>query len=433
MRRRLLVFMICACLLAAGLALIGSAKEVDAPLLSPGLEVIASSCELVVSSVPGGEVVFTEEDFIRAVGYEPREITLISRPDPCVGQLTIGSVLIPEGQRISASNLDRISFMLSGAPASDTASFRFSADGAPYSYSCTMRLMPEGCLNSAPDIECATAAALTAKAPEGGICGGRLAAYDPDGDELVFEIVEYPRHGSVLLLDRGSGSYSYRPTAGYTGRDRFTYTVRDEWGRYSGEAEVRISVSRFGTSEYADMSGSAETFARIATAAGLMSGTLVGGEERFYPERGVTRSEFTVDLLMAAGLKPEGDSCTVFADSADISASALPYVALAYELGLTNGWIRDGEQKFLPNEEIGLAEAALMTSRLLGLGREGVIEASSPLGGASWAGRELAALCSAGFAIDKVGVTSNTPLDRAGAAKLLCGVLSIAASGGIVG
>ncbi len=407
------------------------AAESEAQLLSPGLEVIAARSEMVLSGVPGGEVIFTEEDFVRAVGYFPDEIKITSRPDPAVGQLTLGSVLIPEGQTLSGSNLDRISFMPSGNPGSTEACFSFSADGAAYDYTCYVRLMQAGDTNTAPTLDCATAASLSAKVPEGGICGGTLAASDPDGDGLVFEIVSYPKHGSVRLTDRARGRYVYRPTAGYTGKDSFVYTVRDEWGSYAGEAEVKVTVSRFGTPEFADMSGSAETFARIVTSEGLMSGTLVGGEEYFYPTRGVTRSEFTVTLMMAAGIEADGENICVFADSEDIPAAARPYVSKAYEIGLTDGWIVGGKQIFMPDEEISLAEAAMMTSRLLGLEYEGAVEVSASIGEASWAKYEIAALCSAGFSLGGDTFTSSTPLDRAAAAELLCGVLRIAEDGGV--
>ena len=72
-----------------------------------------------------------------------------------------------------------------------------------------------------------------------------LSHTNPDGDALVYEIVSYPKHGSVILSDAVSGKYIYRPTAGYTGKDSFKYTARDEWGNYAGEAEVRVTVSRF--------------------------------------------------------------------------------------------------------------------------------------------------------------------------------------------
>lgn len=433
--RKIMIYAVVFAALLAAMAVTAGAAEADnaeMPLLSPGLAVIAEKCEMVVSGVPGGEVIFTLEDFERTLGYSPDEITITSRPDLGVGQLTLGSIVIPEGQTLSAANLNRLSFMPSGAPADESASFRFRADSSAYDYVCVIRLTEAGTVNSAPSLECATAAALCAKVPEGGICGGTLAASDPDGDALVYEITKFPKHGSVRLSDRSSGRYVYRPTAGYTGKDSFTYTVRDEWGNYAGEAEVKVTVSRFSAGDYADMSGSAETFARIADAAGLMSGTIVGGEKYFYPDREVTRSEFTVTLMMAAGYKPDAsDTESVFADSDDIPASARPYVAKAYELGLTRGWIVDGEQLFLPNEPISLAEAAHMTARLLGIEYDGAVEVSLPLGSASWAKYEIAALCSAGFSLSQGSFSSSEKLDRARAAEIFCGVLNIADNGGI--
>ncbi len=423
--RKLLICAL-ALMLAAVPFAVSAADEAPEPLLSPGLCVIAARSELVVSSLPGGDAIFTADDFARAVGYLPERITLTQSPSSAVGQLTMGGIVIPEGQVLSAQNFGRISFAPSAAPAAQTASFSFSADGSAYDYTCIVRLRTAE--NREPSLESATAAALSASVPESGICAGRLAASDPDGDALVFEITEYPRHGSVILTDRASGRYVYRPTAGYTGRDSFSYTARDEWGAYAGEAQVSLTVSRFGAPDFADMSGSAETFARIVTAEGLMSGTIVGGEAHFYPDGGVSRSEFTVNLLIAAGFKgaqlPEN---TPFADNDAISASARPYVAKAYELGLTDGWIVDGRQVFAPNEAISLAEAARMTARLLGL--DVALEVSAPLGSAAWAKGEIAALCNAGFGLDAASVSPSKMLDRAAAAEILCGMIKIKEAG----
>ncbi len=428
MRRRILVFLIGFCLLLSITALpsMAAGEEAEA-LLSPGLAVIAAKCEMVVSAVPGGEVVFTREDFARAVGYVPESIKVTSRPDLAVGQLTVGSVVVPEGQVLSRASLDKMAFMPSGLPASEETVFNFKADGSPYEYVCVVRLIEAGKTNGAPTLECATAASLSARVPEGGVCGGTLAASDPEGDDLVFEITAYPRHGSVILSDRASGRYLYRPSAGYTGRDSFTYTVRDEWGNYAGEAEVRVTVSRLSSPDYADMAGSAETFARLAESEGLMSGTSYGNETYFYPEKGMTRAEFTVTLLTAAGISPEGE-CN-FADNDEIPASARGFVAKASELGLSNGWIKDGKQVFEPNRDITLAEAAKMTARLLGLEYEGAVEVS--LGGANYARYEIAALCSAGLGNAFEDASPNGILNRAEAAEILCGVLSIARAGGV--
>lgn len=416
-------------------ALPTGAAEKDAVLLSPGLSVIAESCELVVSAEPGGEAVFSRADFERTVGGELDYITLTSRPSSAVGQLTIGSILLPEGQRITASNLDRLSFMPNANTDAESASFRFRADTGVHEYVCIIRLKREKSANSAPSLDCATAAALNLKAPLGGVCGGVLAAFDPDGDATVFEIVRYPRHGSVMMTDRARGSYVYKPTDGYTGKDSFVYTVRDEWGNYAGEARVSITVSRFLEDDFADMSGREETDARLVSAAGLMGGVTIGGERYFYPERTMTRSEFVSSLMMAAGYEyKEGeDNAAVFADCADIPTVARPYVSAAYREGIVSGWIVDGEQLFLPDEEITLAEAAVMVSRLLSLDTDIAAEVSA--GAANWAREELAVLCFAGFRVSDApqSVTASKRLTRAEAAGLLGGVLAVAEAGGIKG
>ena len=429
MRRKFYAFLIWLCVVSASLLLPAGAAETEAVLLSPGLSVIAAHCEMVVSAVPGGEAVFSREDFARAVGYVPESIEITRRPDSAVGQLTVGNVVIPAGQVLSRPSLDKMAFMPSSLPAASDTVFYFKADGSAYEYACVVRLTESGTTNSAPTLECATAASLSARVPESGICGGTLAASDPEGDSLVFEITSYPRHGSVILSDRTSGRYLYRPSAGYTGRDSFRYTVRDEWGNYAGEAEVKVMVSRFSAPDYVDMAGSAETFARLCEVEGLMSGILYGNETYFYPEKGMTRAEFTVTLLTAAGIAPDEDIECNFADKDEIPASARAYVAKACEIGLSNGWIKGGEQVFEPNREITLAEAARMTARLLEIEYEGAAPVS--VGGANYARFEIAALCSAGFGSAFADATPNETLTRAAAAEIICGVLNIARAGGV--
>ncbi len=429
MRRKIFAYLVFLCMITALAVLPSFAAEDEEALLSPGLDVIAAKCEMVVSGAPGGEVVFTREDFARAVGYVPESIKITGRPDLAVGQLTIGSVVVPEGQVLSRSSLDKMAFMPSNLPAAQDTVFYFTADGSAYEYACSVRLRDAGTTNSAPTLECATAASLSARVPEGGICGGILAASDPEGDEMVFEITSYPRHGSVIITDSSNGRYVYRPTSGYTGRDSFTYTVRDEWGNYAGEAEVNVTVSRFSAPDYADMAGSNETFARICEAEGLMSGSVYGKDTHFYPEKGMTRAEFTVTLLTAAGIAPDREAECDFTDASEIHASALAYVATAQKLGLTRGWIKDGNLVFEPNGEITLAEAAHMTALLLRLNFDRTVEVS--VGGANYARVELAALCSAGIADAFFEVAPSEMLSRADAAEIFCGVLAVARAGGI--
>jgi RNA polymerase sigma factor (sigma-70 family) len=53
-------------------------------------------------------------------------------------------------------------------------------------------------------------------------------AADPDGDALTFARASGPRHGTVTVT-RG-GSATYRPDAGFSGKDSFRYTVTDGHG-----------------------------------------------------------------------------------------------------------------------------------------------------------------------------------------------------------
>ena len=161
-----------------------------------------------------------------------------------------------------------------------------------------------------------------------------------------------------------------------------------------------------------------------------MSGSVYGNGTHFYPEKGMTRAEFTVTLLSAAGIAPDSNTECIFSDKADVPASALPYVTKAFELGLTKGWILDGEQVFLPQDEITLAEAAHMTALLLGLDSDLAVEVS--VGSANFARVEIAALCSAGIAGSFSEVAPSDLLTRADAAEIFCGVLAIARAGGIV-
>ncbi len=66
---------------------------------------------------------------------------------------------------------------------------------------------------------------------------------DPDGDTLSVDRVTQPGHGSVV--NNGS-SVTYRPNAGFTGTDTFTYVAKDGRGGFSNTATVTVTVSQGG-------------------------------------------------------------------------------------------------------------------------------------------------------------------------------------------
>lgn len=54
---------------------------------------------------------------------------------------------------------------------------------------------------------------------------GTLNAADPEGDLLIFDVIDGPSHGSVSI--DSDGRFTYTPGAGFTGRDNFNVTVTD--------------------------------------------------------------------------------------------------------------------------------------------------------------------------------------------------------------
>jgi hypothetical protein len=197
-----------------------------------------------------------------------------------------------------------------------------------------------------------------------------LTCYDPDGDDTVIEIVSYPEKGLLVLENPSTGSYRYIPNENSIGKDSFCYVAKDKYGNYSASATVNLKVTVSGSAvTYADMQDSkAYNAALTLTEAGVMSGRQVGNRYYFDPEKSVSRVEFLVMAMNAAGITEVPQrSATVFADDGEIPASMKGYVAAAYEMGYITGSLSSGVLSFLPNREITRAEAAVMLGNIVGL------------------------------------------------------------------
>jgi len=269
---------------------------------------------------------------------------------------------------------------------------------------------------------------LNASTYKGLALHGRLSAYDPDGDSLIYEIVSYPQNGAVLLTDREQGTYVYTPNAGYVGSDRFSYIARDKYGNYSASATVRLRVEQAGTAiTYADMKDSAAYVSAIAlTEAGVMSGTQVGSAYYFYPEESVSRVEFLVMAMNAVGVT-EVPACdaTVFADDADIEPSMKGYVHTAYELGYISGSLSGGVLSFLPDEAITRAQAAVILANMVGVSDIAVTptfndQSEIPV----WAKDAIYSLHAVGIMGEESGyITPTAKITRAQTAQMLAAAM----------
>jgi len=395
-------------------------------VLSYGVSVLAAKTDVAVSAPVGNDVFFSSDVFARGLNLSRVEyIEVHTLPDEEDGALWLGATRVVAGQTISGGNLSLLTFVPE-TEAPTEATFTFSANGGAVPMVCNVYLTDA--INYTPTVSMASGLFLNLSTYKDVAVHGKLSGFDPDGDAFVFEVVTYPQNGAVLLSDREQGTYVYTPNAGYLGSDRFCYVVRDQYGNYSASATVNLKITQQGSSvTFVDMKEHPSYSAAIAvTEKEIMSGTQVGNQYYFHPDRTVSRAEFLVMALNAIGIRevPVCDK-TVFADDSDIPDTMKGYVAAAYELHYINGTLQNGKLCFLPNEEITRAEAAVIVSNLIGLCDVPVTPTFAdgseiPV----WARESVYSLNAAGILIDRDGhISPGSCMTRADTAEILSAVV----------
>ena len=415
------------CLLAASLTVPSGASSATKPVVSYGVSVFAAKTDMAVMTLVGNEIAFSKDVFARALNLsEIKYITVSTLPSVADGELLLGSTRVAAGQSISAENLSYMTFAAGDPDTPLHSSFTFTANGGTTPIVCNLYLLSRG--NYTPTVSVASALSLCTSTYRDLCAYGTLAAYDPDGDALCFEVVSYPQNGALRMVDRSLGNYVYTPNAGYVGTDRFTYVARDKYGNYSTPATVELRVSHLGTSvTYEDMKDSREYNAALKlTEAGIMSGTQVGSLYYFYPEREVSRVEFLVMAMNAVGIT-DVPACerTDFADDALIPTSMKGYVQAAHELGYIDAQEVDGALCFAPNETLTRAQAAVILSDLVGLHSVAVTPTFADLEEIpTWASEAIYSLSSAGILSTMDGyILPGASLTRAETAQMLAAAM----------
>lgn len=393
-------------------------------LLSDAIPTLSEEYALIKSGMPGKEIRFSATDFKQALGIKNfKEITIETVPPSEEGILYYGKNPVKAGDKIPRESLDQL-FFCPVKTGLEKTSFTFScgnhAGGAPLT--ALIRFVMR--INEAPTVLPVTAS-LSVGTYRDMTVEGTLCATDPEGDELCFLVLDYPDMGTLRMLNAESGDFRYTPKGGYTGSDSFTYVVRDSYGNYSKPETVRITVKKSETSlSYADLSDSALALPALVMAEeGIMMGSLSGDDMLFFPDEEVTRGEFLVMAMKAAGIsKRAGLKETVFDDNEAIDVSIRPYVATAQEKGYVVGSFTDEGLLFRSDEVISRAEASVIVARLLGLEAPTASKSypdSDEL--PTWARASVEALCMAGiYATDGQGwLSAEQPLTRAAAAEML--------------
>ena len=336
-------------------------------VISYGLRVLAAQTDMRVAGAKGQTFNFSEESFLRGMNLSDIDSIQITKlPDATSGTLYYGAQPITAGQIVSGDDISKMTFSEAGGFA-NYASFKFRVNGSAYENECKIYLISSA--NSAPSTATASYASLNIETHKNIKVSGVLCGYDPDGDELTFEIVKYPEDGALRMLDKTYGTYTYIPSENYSGKDSFEYVVRDKYGNYSASATVSVTVSVPSVSVvYSDLIDTdIHTYAISLTEDGIMNGVQVGEYFYFKPEGEVSRAEFLVTAMTALGIRSVPDvTDTGFYDDDNIRPEMKGYIALAYSKGYISGVKKDGEIYFYPDETIRLSEAAVILSNIIG-------------------------------------------------------------------
>ena len=397
----------------------------EPPLLSPGLNVLAARTTMRKCGKLGERMTFSQKDFANILGYTPTSVTVTTLPDPAVGVLKLGTLEIGAGSTLSAGLLDQLYFAPNSTEdaAPIRAEFTFTAAGGAYrtdtALSCMMNLLTGE--NGAPSGD-GLATTTYAEVP----LYATLQAADPEADALFWEVVRAPKKG-VVSLDPESGSFVYTPTAGKRGKDVFTCRVTDEYGNESELLRVEVQIRR--ASEdlyYADLAGHPCTAAAMRlTEEGILQGTRLGGTALFSPDTAMTRGEFLIAAMRAAGYRDQKpQALPMFENAGEIPDYLSGYLSAAYEDGIVRGERTEGGALcFAYDTPITQAEAAVILYRLF------TPETPSPLPVFSteteavlpaWSAGAYAAVSSAGL------LPTEAPLsvvDRAAGARMLSSAL----------
>lgn len=365
--RKILILTMCA------LTLFGiSAKAAS---VSPALDIIAEEYGFTKVSLVCRDIYFGESDFKNATGLDKIDkISVTGLPDSSVGTLMIGNIAVNEGQSISGKNLSRLRFVPKGSTEA-SSSFDFVVDETSSgTYKCTLYLLERE--NGAPSIP--TSLKKTISTFENMPVFGAIRAYDPENDELHYEITEMPLHGKLQLTNTVTGSYTYTPNESYVGIDSFEYTACDKYGNRSESAKIYLNIKEAKSNiVFSDLDGHWAQYGAIcAVSNGSMSYDHTDNEYLFHPSLPVSRAEFCTALMKNAGYTEfKSISGTGFADDEDIPEEYKGYIAAASVLGVVKGAENEGDICFYPNNQITRAEAAVMAERLYGFSSD--IEVSS--------------------------------------------------------
>ena len=135
-----------------------------------------------------------------------------------------------------------------------------------------------------------------------------------------------------------------------------------------GNSSVTIPLQVNGESPFVDTAGHwAEKYLKDLYYQGILAGVTNGGQLYAYPDKGVTRAEFSVLLGRFIGLNPDDYAGveTPFPDLGPVDSWAGGAIRAMYSIGIVNGTEVNGQTVFDPQGTLTRSQAAAMLGRLL--------------------------------------------------------------------
>lgn len=250
----------------------------------------------------------------------------------------------------------------------------------------------------------------------------QFLAADDEGGELKFTVETAPKKGVVAVA---GDTFTYTPAEGKSGKDSFTYVAEDTGGNVSAPATVSVTVEKTKSGvSYQDMEGNdAAAAAQYLAETGVFTGSCMGGNYCFEPDRSVSRGEFLAMTMELANLPADAVTMTGFSDDEAIPTWAKSYAAAGLADGIVQGVSTGAGAAFCSADPITFNEAASILNRVLTVGDVDLATWYADRDAVpSWAAQAVGNM--EAFNVMAAGsFGSNTlaqPMTRADAAQMLC-------------
>lgn len=393
--------------------------------LSPAIDIIAGESQMIKTAVPyNGEINFDISDFDYPLGINVGSITVTALPDERVGRLMLGNLYVVQNQVIYRDDFSMLKFVQIVEDEAE-ATFKFKPNNSDYEIVCSLKSLKN--VNLSP--VATNGESVSAWTNMNISSFGVLAGYDPEGDDLTFEIVSYPKKGLIQITNSKAGDYKYTPYYDAKGIDVFSYRVRDSYGNYSELCTVELKIEKLRTSlVFSDIKDERYLNAIFTMCEHKLMTyrTDKDGNLFFAPDDEITKEEFVSLVMTAMGAKnvPTIER-TRFADDKEISDKYKGYLEAAFSLGILAGENRVDGVYINPKSAVTTADASIIINKIIGATSKASISVFIDADEIPDKAKDsIASLTEIGVLTKTNGkISPNSPLTRSQAAQILMSLL----------